>query len=82
PDEAEKALAKVKAQYDLPEAKVDDKTIFDHLLRVAPEGETVAQGGNLQTGEKLSTDVFEETYLNSYVAHATTETHTAVANIE
>jgi len=82
PDEAEKALAKVKAKYDLPEAKVDDKTIFDHLLKVAPEGEAVAQGGNLQTGEKLSTDIFEETYLNSYVAHATTETHTAVAKIE
>jgi nicotinate dehydrogenase subunit B len=82
PDEAEKALAKVKAQYDLPEAKVDDKTIFDHLLKVAPEGEVVAQGGNLQTGEKLSTDIFKETYLNSYVAHAPTEPHTAVAKIE
>ena len=82
PDEAEKALAKVKAQYDLPEAKVDDKTIFDHLLNVAPEGEVVAQGGNLQTGEKLSTNIFKETYLNSYVAHAPTEPHTAVAKIE
>jgi isoquinoline 1-oxidoreductase len=82
PDGAEKALTKIKVQYDLPEAKVDDKTIFDHLLKVAPEGEAVDQGGNLQTGEKLSTDIFEETYLNSYVAHATTETHTAVAKIE
>jgi len=82
PDEAEKALAKVKAQYDLPEAKVDDKTIFDHLLKVAPEGEAVAQGGNLQTGEKLSAHIVEETYLNSYVAHAPTETHTAIAKIE
>jgi len=82
PDEAEKALAKVKAQYDLPETKVDDTTIFDHLLMVAPEGEVVAQGGNLQTGEKLSTEIIEETYLNSYVAHAPTEPHTAVAKIE
>jgi nicotinate dehydrogenase subunit B len=82
PDEAEKALAKVKAQYDLPEAKVDDKTIFDHLLKVAPEGEAVDQGGNLQTGEKLSTHIVDETYLNSYVAHAPTETHTAIVKIE
>jgi isoquinoline 1-oxidoreductase len=82
PDEAEKALAKIKAQYDLPETKVDDKTIFDHLLKVAPEGEAVDQGGNLQTGEKLSVHIVEETYLNSYVAHAPTETHTAVAKIE
>jgi isoquinoline 1-oxidoreductase len=82
PDEAEKALAKVKVQYDLPEAKVDDKTIFDHLLNVAPEGEVVAQGGNIKTGEELSTDIIEETYLNSYVAHAPIEPHTAVAKIE
>lgn len=82
PDEAEKALAKVKAQFDLPEAKVDDKTIFDHLLNVAPEGEVVAQGGNIKTGEELSTDIIEETYLNSYVAHAPIEPHTAVAKIE
>jgi nicotinate dehydrogenase subunit B len=82
PDEAEKALAKIKAQFDLPEAKVDDKTIFDHLLNVAADGETVSQGGNLNQGEKLASEVFEETYLNSYVAHATIETHTAVAKIE
>ncbi len=82
PDEAEKALAKVKAQFDLPEAKVDDKTIFEHLLNVAPEGEIVSQGGNLRTGEGLATDIFNETYLNSYVAHAAIETHTAVAKIE
>jgi len=82
PDEAEKALAKVKAQFDLPEEKVDDKTIFDHLLNVAPEGEVVAQGGNIKTGEELSTDIIEETYLNSYVAHAPIEPHTAVAKIE
>lgn len=82
PDEAGKALAKVKAQYDMPEAKVDDKTIFDHLLNVAPEGEAVVQGGNLQTGEKLSAHIVEETYLNGYVAHAATETHTALVKIE
>ncbi len=82
PDEAKKALAKVKVQYDLPEAKVDDKTIFDHLLNVAPEGEVVAQGGNIKTGEEISTDIIEETYLNSYVAHAPIEPHTAMAKIE
>ena len=30
----------------------------------------------------LASAIFEETYLNSYVAHAPMETHTAVANIE
>lgn len=82
PEEAEKALQKIKAQYDVPEATVDDKTIFDHLLKVAPEAEAVSQGGNLKTGEELSEELFEETYLNSYVAHAPIEPHTAAANIE
>lgn len=82
PDEAEKALAKVKAQFEKPEEKVDDKNIFDHLVNVAPEGEAVAQGGNLPDGEKLASEIFEETYLNSYVAHSPIETHTAVAKIE
>ncbi|MFC1563220.1 molybdopterin cofactor-binding domain-containing protein [candidate division KSB1 bacterium] len=82
PDEAEKALPKIKAQFDLPEARVDDKTIFDHLQNVTPEGDTAAEGGNIETGEKLASSVFEETYLNSYVAHAPIETHTATAKIE
>ncbi|MBW1824192.1 MAG: xanthine dehydrogenase family protein molybdopterin-binding subunit, partial [Deltaproteobacteria bacterium] len=82
PDEAEKALTNIKAQFDVPEAKTDDKTIFKHLLNVAPKGNTVAQGGALTAGKFLAAEIIEETYLNSYVAHAPIETHTAVAKIE
>jgi len=82
PDDVEKALKKIKAEYDIPKAKMDDKTIFDHLLRLTPELETVDQGGNLDSGQKLASSVFEETYVNSYVAHATIETHTAVATMD
>jgi isoquinoline 1-oxidoreductase len=82
PDEAEKAAAKIKAHYEVPDSKVDDKTIFDHLIKVSPEIETVSEGGSLKTGEELSNEIFEETYLNSYVAHAPIEPHSAAANIE
>jgi len=82
PDVAEKALTRIKAQYARPAATVDDKTIFDHLLRVASKGETVSQGGNLTEGQDSAQYVVEETYLNSYVAHAPIETHTALAKIE
>ncbi|MCJ7643087.1 MAG: molybdopterin-dependent oxidoreductase, partial [Candidatus Aminicenantes bacterium] len=37
PDAAENALALLKAEYDIPETKLDDKNIFEHLLAVAPE---------------------------------------------
>ena len=82
PDEAEKALAAIKAEYDVPEAKVDDKTIFEHLQKVGTEKNVENEGGNIQTGEKLASYTFEETYLNSYVAHAPIETHSALAKIE
>jgi isoquinoline 1-oxidoreductase len=82
PDVAENALQKVVAQFDLPKAEVDDQTIFDHLLKVAPAGRTVAQGGDLQAGEKLASTLVEATYLNSYVSHAPMEPHAAVAQIE
>ena len=82
PDVAEKALARIKPQYDRPEPYADDKTIFAHLLKVAPQGEVVTQGGNLTEGKATAHYVVEETYLNSYVAHAPIETHTALAKIE
>ncbi len=82
PDVAERALAQIKADYDVPPAKVDDKTIFQHLLNTAPRGSTAAEGGSLKNGESQSSITVEETYLNSYVAHAPIEPHTAVAKIE
>jgi isoquinoline 1-oxidoreductase len=82
PDLAEKALAQINAQYERPEPSVDDKTIFDHLLKVAPQGQTLAEGGNLAEGRNAARYVLEQTYLNSYVSHAPIETHTALAMIE
>ncbi|MGB8952277.1 MAG: molybdopterin cofactor-binding domain-containing protein [Candidatus Aminicenantales bacterium] len=82
PELADQALKKIKAQWEKPEAKVDDKTIFDHLLKVAPPGDIVSEGGNLAEGEKASNTIIEKTYLDGYVAHATIETHTALAKVE
>jgi isoquinoline 1-oxidoreductase len=61
---------------------VDDKTIFDHLLKVAAQGATVAEGGNLAEGRNTAHQVLDQTYLNSYVSHAPIETHAALAKIE
>jgi isoquinoline 1-oxidoreductase len=82
PDVAEQALGLIKAQFDRPRTGLDDKTIFDHLLKTAPQPQVVGNGGSIAEGEKLSTAIVDETYLNSYVAHASMETHTAVASIE
>jgi len=82
PDVAEQGLAQIKAQWDRPQTGIDDRTIFDHLLESAPDPEIASQGGNLNTGAKLASTVVEETYVNSYVAHAPMEPHTAVADFD
>ena len=81
-DTAEKALGRIKAKFDQPKPYADDKTIFEHLVKVAPQGETVAEAGNLAEGQSVARFVVEETYLNSYVSHAPMEPHTALAKME
>jgi nicotinate dehydrogenase subunit B len=61
---------------------VDDKSIFEHLVKAAPEGNELSRSGNLDTGRSLSKTVIESEYYNSYVAHAPMETHTALAYME
>jgi isoquinoline 1-oxidoreductase len=82
PDMADKAVSAIKAAYELPASDLNDKNIFDHLLKSAPEGKTVAQGGSLEEGTKLAAQTFDVTYFNGYVAHASIETHTAIADVK
>jgi len=81
-DEADKALGLIKATFKPSPSTLNDQTIFDHLLKIAPAGDTAAEGGSLADGEKLAAQVFEETYLKSYTSHAAMETHSAVAAVE
>jgi len=82
PELAEEALRQIKAQWMKPLATVDETTIFDHLVKVAPEGQVVSQRGNLAEGKRISKSVVEHTYFDGYVAHAPIETHTALAKVK
>jgi len=83
PDMAEKALSKLKVDYEIAESRFDDKTVFDYHMNNAGRGKVNGRpAGNLATGERLAKEVVEETYLNGYVAHAPMETHTALAKFE
>ncbi len=81
-DVADRALALVKASVTPSPSTLDDRTIFDHLVKAAPAATTADQGGSIAEGERLATRMFETTYLNSYVAHAPMEPHAAVATVE
>ena len=81
PDGAQRAIEKVVAAWETPELDLDEDTIFEHLLKVAPAGEALERGGDLDVGMSVSNVEARHTYLDGYVAHAPLETHTAVAEI-
>ena len=82
PDVAENALGMIKARFEPSESTLDNKTIFKHLKDSAPNGNVVTEEGNIEDGKSLSAKTFEKAYYNHYVAHAPSEPHTAVVNIE
>jgi len=81
-DGAQEALSKVKAEYDVPQAVLNNENIYDHLVQVAPPGDVVEEKGSLEEGRRLSASLFEETYRTPYVAHSPLEPHTATAKVE
>ncbi|HQR46008.1 MAG TPA: molybdopterin-dependent oxidoreductase [Thermoanaerobaculia bacterium] len=79
PEAAEKALALVKAEWDVPAPAFDDRSVFDHLLAAGGEGQESEKKGDLAEGTRKATALFEGKYLNGYGAHAPMETHTSLA---
>jgi isoquinoline 1-oxidoreductase len=82
PDVAEEALGLIKAQFEPSESQLDNTTIFQHLKDSAPEGNVVTEKGNIEEGGRLADKTFDKSYYNHYVAHAPSEPHTAVVDIE
>jgi nicotinate dehydrogenase subunit B len=82
PDLAEKALSLIKAEYELPALKVDEKTIYEHLMKAPMQEREIENRGDLSKGRELASLRFEESYYTSYVAHAPMETHTAIAQVD
>lgn len=82
PETAERALRLIKADWDVPPPAFDDRSVFDHLLSAGGEGEERDRKGDLAEGTKTSAALFEAKYVNGYGAHASMETHTALARFE
>jgi nicotinate dehydrogenase subunit B len=81
PDIAEKILSQIKAEYELPEATVDDRNIYERIVNTTAKDNIIEQKGDLVLGRKLAVQQFEESYLTPYIAHAATETHSAIADV-
>jgi len=81
-DEADKALALVKAAFTRNDPPVDNATIFGHLVKNAPPEQRAAAGGDPAAYAGPPLQAFEQTYHDTYRAHAPMETHSAAAAIE
>ena len=81
-DMVDQAIAKVKAEYSFNEVEVDDKSIFDRILKADSTANVVRSNGDIETGRKSSDVLTESEFHNSYVAHAPIEPHAATAMIE
>ncbi|HSA96538.1 MAG TPA: molybdopterin cofactor-binding domain-containing protein [Acidobacteriota bacterium] len=82
PDLAREALALVKSDFDPSPSTLDNSNIFDHLRKAAPNADTVVESGSLEEGAKLAAQIVERSYYAHYVAHAPSEPHTALAQVE
>ncbi len=81
-DRADEAIVKIKAEYSFDEMNVNDKTIFEWMLKADSRVNVVRSEGDIEAGRRQSVRVIESEFHDSYVAHAAIETHTALATFE
>ena len=81
-DSADQAIVKIKAEYSFNEMPVNDKTIFEWMLKADSKVNVVRTNGDLEAGRKQSDKMFESEFHDPYLAHAAIETHSALAQIE
>jgi nicotinate dehydrogenase subunit B len=79
---ADEAIVKIKADYSFDEMKVNDKTIFEWMVKADSAANISRSAGDIDAGRKLSETIVESEYHDVYLAHAPIETHTALAQLE
>ncbi|MGA8147570.1 MAG: molybdopterin cofactor-binding domain-containing protein [Gallionellaceae bacterium] len=82
PEAAGNALMRIKAEWRLPEAKVDPESIFDHIVSQAAPQKQLTERGDLKAARASAARLFDATYHKGYVAHAAIEPHAALAEIK
>jgi nicotinate dehydrogenase subunit B len=81
-DKADEAVVKIKAEYSFHDLQVNDKTIFDHMLKANSTVSSIKSAGDINAGKKLCDKIFSSEYHDPYVAHSAMETHSALARLE
>jgi len=78
-DIADQAIVKITAEYTFNELPVNDKSVYERMLKVDSTKETIDSAGDLDKGAKESVIIVESEFHDPYVAHAAIETHSALA---
>ena len=81
-DKADEAIVKIKAEYSFNEVPVNDKTIFEFMLKADSNAKAFKSSGDIEAGLKLCDKTFESEFHDPYLAHVAIETHTALARLE
>jgi isoquinoline 1-oxidoreductase len=81
-DRADEAIVKIKAEYSFNEVPVNDKTIYDFMLKADSNAVALRSTGDIDAGQKLCDKTFESEFHDPYLAHSAIETHTALAQFE
>lgn len=80
PDAAAEAATKIRAEWQTPQTALDQETIFDHLVQVAPAPDVRLSRGDVVAAR--AGRVFESTFRAGYRAHAPMEPHAAIAEVK
>jgi isoquinoline 1-oxidoreductase len=81
-EKADEAIVKIKADYTFDEMKVNDKTLFDWILKAESRSNVARTKGDIEAGRQLCDKTFESEFHDPYLAHVPIETHTALAVLE
>jgi isoquinoline 1-oxidoreductase len=81
-DKADEAIVKIKAEYSYKEIPVNDKTIFEYMVKADSNASSVKETGSIEEGQKLCDKTFDSEFHDPYLAHVAIETHTALAQLE
>jgi nicotinate dehydrogenase subunit B len=81
-DKADEAIVKIKAEYSFNEVQVNDKTIYDFMVKADSNAMALKSTGDVEAGEKLCDKKFDSEFHDPYLAHVAIETHTALAQLE
>jgi len=81
-DRANEAIVKIKAEYSFNELKVNDRNLFDRMVGADSRVNVIRSTGDIEAGLQQSDRIFESEFHDPYVAHASIETHTALAQLE